>query len=288
MAKILITGSTGFIGKELLANLKYSDHEILELNHSSGDISDESIWSSLPKTDVVVHLAARTFVPDSWADPLGFLKTNLQGTICALNYCKNQEARLVFLSSYMYGNPELLPISESAVLHACNPYALSKKLAEDVCRFYADNFKVGIAVLRPFNVYGPMQHDDFLIPMIIKQAMTQNVIHVKDLEPKRDYIYIDDVVECIIRAFELDSNFNVFNIGTGISYSVAKVIDIIQKNLGTDFPVQSSNERRQEEVMETQADISKAAAILGWKPKWSLQQGIAEILAAMKKEEEKT
>lgn len=286
MAKILITGSTGFIGKALLIKLKASHHETLELNHSSGDISDESTWAGIPKADVVVHLAARTFVPGSWTNLQGYLQTNLLGTVCALNYCKEQDAKMIFLSSYLYGKPESLPIPESAPIHAFNPYALSKKLAEEVCQFYTERFMIHTTILRPFNVYGPGQHEDFVIPLIIKQALSGSVIQVQDLEPKRDYVYIDDVIDFISAAVDLDQKFNVFNVGTGISYSVAEIIDMVQKHLGTNLPVKSMGGRRPEEIMDTQADISRAL-VLGWEPKWTLQQGIAEVLSDIQNKKEK-
>lgn len=279
MSKILVTGSTGFIGKTVLAKLNILGHEVIVMNRASGNISDQKTWEALPKTEVVIHLAALTFVPDSWTDPYSFTQTNLQGTICALEYCRKHNSKLVFLSTYMYGNPESLPIPEDAKLHAFNPYALSKKMAEDACLFYADNFKVSTVVLRPFNVYGPGQKIDFLIPSIIKQALAGEAIKVKVLEPKRDYIYIEDLVQFIILAIGFDQPFAVFNVGTGKSYSVAELIAVIQQCMGTNLPVQPSGEKRPEEVMDTRADISKAANMLGWGPQWSLQQGIAEIIA---------
>lgn len=281
MAKILVTGASGFIGKHLLPKLRANKHNIIELNSMAGDISEEVTWSHLQHAEVVIHLAGRTFVPDSWMEPAGFLKTNLHGTVYALNYCRKHNARLVFLSSYLYGKPEKLPIPESASLKANNPYALSKKLAEEACKFYADIFRVKITILRPFNVYGPRQAGHFLIPSIINQVAAGNIVHVKDLEPKRDYVYIDDLIDAIIKSVDLDQKFNIFNIGMGISYSVAELIDLIQKIKGTNLVVQSDSERRAEEVMDTKADITKAIAILGWSPKWTLKSGIQKMLSEL-------
>jgi len=287
MAKVLLTGSTGFIGKNVLEKLRLTGHEVIELNRASGDIADTETWSDLLPADVVVHLAALTFVPDSWVDPHSFMKTNLQGAVCALEYCRKHQSKLIFLSTYMYGNPESLPIPEDARLHAFNPYALSKKMAEDACLFYAENFKVPTVILRPFNVYGPGQKTDFLIPSIIKQALAGEPIKVKVLEPKRDYIYIDDLAQSIILAIAFKQSFGVFNVGTGKSYSVAELIAVIQQSMDTRLPVQASGEKRPEEVMDTRADISKAANMLGWQPRWSLEQGIAEIIAIEKKKDKR-
>jgi len=276
--KILVTGSNGFIGSKLVQQLIQLGHDVIELNRTKGDISDKQTWARLPPVNIVIHLAALTFVPDSWNHPTAFMQTNLQGTICALEYCRKYDAKLVFMSSYMYGKPEFLPIPESAKLVAFNPYALSKKMAEEACYFYADYFNVKITILRPFNVYGPDQKGEFLIPSIIRQALDGKVIEVKVLEPKRDYIYINDVINCIIKAMYLSENFTVFNVGTGKSYSVAELIAIIQEIMHINLPVHASGENRPDEVMDTRADISKASQLMGWFPEFTLYQGIADIL----------
>ena len=277
MTRILVTGATGFIGRHLVPQLRIAGHEVAEANSRSGDVAEESTWLKFPKAEVVVHLAGKTFVPDSWADPAGFIICNLQGTVAALNYCKTNNARLVFLSSYLYGNPLTLPIPETAPLIANNPYALSKKLAEEACEFYSESFGMTITILRPFNVYGQGQPENFLIPSIIRQVNAGKLIQVKDLEPKRDYVYIGDLVDAIAKAIELRQGLNIFNIGTGLSYSVAELIALIQQIKGTHLGVQSSGEVRVGEVMDTLADVRKANAVLNWRPTTSLLQGLAQI-----------
>lgn len=278
MDRILVTGATGFIGNHLGPRLRATQHDVTEVNRAAGDIADEATWLHLPNEEVVIHLAGRTFVPDSWADPAGFLKTNLHGTVCALNYCRHHNARMIFSSAYLYGIPDVLPIPESARLHANNPYALSKKLAEDACRFYSDYYGVSVTILRLFNVYGHGQSHNWLIPSIIKQVNKGDSIEVKDLEPKRDYIYIKDVVEAFINAIEKPQRFNVFNIGSGESHSVREVIELIQCAAGSSLPVRSIGQRRPQEVMDTKADIRRAREILGWRPTWSLSDGIQEVV----------
>ena len=283
MARILVSGSTGFIGKHLVRSLIEAGHDVMGMSRLDGDIANLNTWYNLPPMDVVIHLASRTFVPDSWNDPLSFVETNLNGTICCLEYCRMHNSRLIYLSSYLYGNPDHLPISESANLHVNNPYGLSKKIAEESCTFYFNNVGVSTVILRPFNVYGPGQSADFLIPIIIDQVISRKSIEVKDLNPKRDYIYIDDLIRAIINAIELDNGLFIFNLGSGISYSVAEVIECIQRIEGTTLPVTSSGEKRPGEIMETKADISKAKHVMGWSPRWSLELGIAETISEIKK-----
>ena len=280
MNKIIVTGANGFIGRNLAPQLCNAGYKVFSVDIESGDVTEDSTWLKFPQAEVVIHLAGKTFVPDSWAEPAAFIKCNLLGTVAALNYCIKHHARLILLSSYMYGNPEVLPIPETAPLVANNPYALSKKLAEETCQFYSDCFvDINITILRPFNVYGPEQPENFLIPSIIHQVNTGQIIQVKDLEPKRDYVYVGDVVQAIIKAVHGPQRFNVFNIGSGTSYSVGELIKIIQSLKGTNLSVQSSSERRKDEIMDTVADITLARKQLGWMPQFTLHQGLQKCLA---------
>ena len=279
MTKVLITGSSGFIGKHLIQIMCSDKFDVVAVDSSWGDVSEQTTWNSFPLVDIVIHLAGKSFVPASWEDPSLFFKSNVLGTIEALNYCKKNNASLVFLSSYMYGNPEFLPISETAKLEASNPYALSKMLAEEACRFYAKSHSINITVLRPFNVYGTGQPPDFLIPSIISQIKNSDCIFVNDLEPKRDYIHIDDLVFAIITAMQSLKGYNVYNIGSGTSYSVAELIDILQELASTSLPVVSSMQRRKDEIMDTIANISLANEELRWNPKTNLKVGLKELLS---------
>jgi GDP-4-dehydro-6-deoxy-D-mannose reductase len=278
MADVLVTGASGFIGRHLVARLRNARHTVREVDSQSGDIAAGSTWASFPDAEVVIHLAGKTFVPDSWTDPAGFFRTNVSGTICALEYCRTRQSQLIFISSYLYGPPESLPISESAKLQANNPYALSKKLAEEACRFYSDFYEMSITILRPFNIYGPGQNPKFLIPSIIQQVFKETDLNVKDLEPRRDYLYIDDLTDAFAKAIENPQRFGIFNIASGTSHSVREVIELIQKLAQKNLPVRSSGERRPQEIMDTRADISKAVKLLGWHPSWSLAAGCAHIL----------
>lgn len=278
MRKILITGGSGFIGKHLVPKLKEVGFEVFPVDSSWGDVSNPSTWVKFPKVDVVIHLAGKSFVPASWSDPSTFIKCNVLGTIEALNYCKANNASLIFMSSYLYGNPLHLPINEEDTVNALNPYALSKQLAEEACRFYCKSFSLDISIIRPFNVYGIGQPKDFLIPSLISQIKNSNIIKVKDLEPKRDYVYIDDLITAIISSVNTINGYKIFNIGSGESYSVAELIQTLQKIAGSNLSIESLNERRKDEIMNTVADISKAKSELNWQPKITLYQGLSTLI----------
>lgn len=278
MLKILITGSTGFIGKFLTVQLKKDGYDIFEFNQYSTDIADIEAWKFIPKVDLVIHTAALTSVPDSWTNSYKYFKTNLLGTICVLEYCKNFNTRLIFLSSYLYENKENLPTSEDSNLKCYNLYALSKKNAEEVCEFYSNNFNLSITILRPFNIYGPGQKENFLIPHIINQICTKKEIKVKDLKPKRDYIYIYDLINLIRKIINYDNKFNIINAGSGISYSVLEIINIIQNVMGTNLNIITTDENRKSEIFDTVADITKANLFYNWFPEWTFKEGITDII----------
>lgn len=280
MSRILVTGATGFIGTQLVPRLRADGYEVIEAGRASGDTADQATWKRLPPTDIVVHLAAKSFVPDSWDHPGLFVRTNLLGTVEALEYCRAHGARFVFPSSYLYGDVLRQPIAEGTTLVAKNPYALSKKLAEEACQFYADRFSIQTTILRPFNIYGPGQSDTFLIPTILNQLKAGKEIHVKDLEPRRDYVYLVDVIEAMVKAVARAGSFGVFNLGSGTSHSVSELIQTIQDVWGTDLPVRVDGLRRQGEVMDTVADISRAQRDLGWTPRFTLRKGLEALHAA--------
>ena len=278
MKNILVTGSSGFIGTHLSSRLsKDNKYNIIKMDRSIGDVTSQSTWNNIPKCEIVIHLAGKTFVPDSWQNPENFINTNVVGTTLALDYCKKNNSQLIFLSSYLYGNPKKIPISEKEPVKATNPYTLSKKISEDLCDFYSKNFGVNVLILRPFNVYGPNQKEFFLIPSIIKQINLKKEIKVKDLKPKRDFIYVKDLVEAIIKTIELKINFEVINIASGISYSVSEVIKKIQKIKGVNLKIKSTNEVRSDEIMDTKADIKKAKNLLNWAPQWSFESALKDI-----------
>jgi nucleoside-diphosphate-sugar epimerase len=284
MSRILVTGASGFIGKYLCQELKERGHEINALFSLHGDISDAHTLDSFNgKVDRVIHLAASTFVPDSWQNPDEFFKVNALGTMRVLEFCRNNNSSLIFISAYLYGIPDKVPTSEKELPKPNNPYAFSKYIAEQACLFYSSYLNVPSLIIRPFNVYGPGQPAHFLIPTIINQVLYNQEITLLDLNPKRDYIFIDDVVNFINNAVDAKlKNAEIVNIGSGVSYSVGELVRIIQKIAGTNLPVFSKNEVRFQEISDVIADVNKADTFFGWKPKTSIEIGLEQCVSYSK------
>lgn len=282
---ILVTGASGFLGRSLVLALRERGANIIELNRDDGDIANLDTFkiANEKKIDHIFHLAGKTFIPDSWDDPLAFYQANVIGTINVLEFCRKKNVPLTYVSAYVYGETDKLPISENHLLNPGNPYALTKIAAEDACKFYAKNYNFPITVIRPFNVYGPDQKEFFLIPFIVKQVIDEgNVISVRDLRPRRDYVYLDDLVTALLATLNRVSSYQAYNIGSGISYGVDEVIEIIQRVAGTQKVVTSEGSGRMNDESNIVADISEAHLGLGWSPKISFEKGIEKILLGLK------
>lgn len=286
MNKILVTGASGFIGRALVARLKSQSFDVVAICSADGDIANPKTLERLIQGDIshVFHLAGKTYVPDSWNNPAEFYQTNLLGTSNVLEFCKKRSIPITYVSAYVYGHPETLPIKESSPIRPSNPYALSKRLAEEACEFYYAVHNLPITVIRPFNVYGIGQGDNFLLPTIISQALASEVILVKDLLPKRDYVYLQDLLTALLATLKKKQGYHVYNVGSGYSLSVKEVIDIIQEVAGTRKEIICDKVARANELMDVVADISKAANELGWQPEYSFRAGIEEIIYAEVKE----
>jgi nucleoside-diphosphate-sugar epimerase len=273
-----VTGADGFIGSHLVIALRASGYRVFTHSRRQGDIKDCHL--SFEGIGHVFHLAGRTFVPDSWVDSLGFYEVNLLGTVNVLEFCRAQAASVTLMSSYVYGPPARLPISEDDPLRAFNPYSHTKILAEQTGLYYQRQFGVPVTIVRPFNIYGPGQDRRFLIPSILTQAVDpgQAAIVVADLRPRRDYLFISDLTDLLTcTAFRREGG--IFNAGSGSSWGVGDVVALVNGLLPKPKPVHIEGLVRPNEVNDVIADISRARHEFGWMPRVTLRDGLIDTLA---------
>jgi len=282
--RILITGASGFIGKRLCARLEQLGHSLFRYDVAQGDLTRADALDHMPDVDFVYHLAARTFVPASWDESHSFYQNNVMGSVTVLEYCRKKKIPLLLMSTYMYGNPKYLPVDEGHPLVAPSPYHESKLICESLCSFYAEHYGMSIRVFRPFNVYGAGQNEAFLLPKIMKQILSADSTEIKvfDLAPKRDYIYIDDLIAALICIQKPWAGLETFNVGTGASISVKEVIETMLRVTGSSKGYCATNEARGSEINDCYADMSKAKDILGFEPRVSLAQGVENWLAEIR------
>lgn len=274
---ILVTGADGFIGKKLCKSLKEHNYNVIENTLSDGDISTDLLKHE--NIDHIFHLAAMTYVPASWIDTFDFYRVNMLGTVNVLELCRIAGCGLTFMSTYVYGSPLHELVSEDHPANPNSPYNHSKVLGESLCEFYNKYFNIDIVILRPFNIYGYGQNKNFLIPTVIDQFMDKEIekVTVNTLTPKRDYLYVDDLVAAMVKTVLL-KGFNIYNVGSGDSYSVLDIILILKKILGSEKEYESKHEERINDVSDFKADISKIGRDLGWKPSYTIEEGLEETL----------
>ena len=279
---VLVTGSNGFVGSHLARRLKESGLTVTGASRASGfDLTRDEL--PLDGVDHVFHVAGLTYVPAAWSDPAAFYRVNADGTVRVLEQCRRTGVSLTYVSAYVYGIPAALPVGEDQPARPNNPYAFSKLAGEEACRFYAQTYGLAAGILRPFNVYGPGQEERFLIPTIARQVLDPAVrdIVVADLEPRRDFVHVADLVEALVAAPDLPPG-RPYNVGSGQSWSVGDVIATCLARAGVTKPFRSRGERREQEIPDVVADISAIRAACGWQPRIDFPSGITTVLESLK------
>ena len=184
---------------------------------------------------------------------------------------------MIFVSSYVYGIPKKNPINEKQKVRPHNTYTKSKLLSEELCKAYAKKYKIEMIILRPFNIFGNLQKDNSLISNIIKSIKNNNNITIINKNNKRDYLFVDDLVDAIIKLINYKCEFEIFNIGSGTSYSFENVIQLFEKK--TKKKIKRRYEiSKKNSIPKIQADITKIKKEIDWDPKYSLMEGIEKII----------
>ena len=278
MIKILVSGSDSFVGRHLIARLsKKRKIKLIKMNRKSGDVINKKTWDNQVATNVLIYLAGKTYVPESWEKPEEFIETNIMGVTRALEYCKKNKTKMIYISSYMYGKADKLPTSENAKIKINNPLALSKAMAEEICKFYSKNYGVKTIIIRPSNIYGPDQSSFWLMPQILKKFKSKKIL-MNNLNIKRDLIYIVDFIKAVTKSIYVNKKFEIINIGSGRSYSIIEIIKTIQRISKKNITIKSKNIRRKNEILQTKLDITKAKKILKWKPLWNLEKSLKYLI----------
>ena len=273
---ILITGSSGFIGKNLIKKIpKYST--TIEKNGKKIDLRDKEKVLKLKRVNTVIHLAGKTPYSKKLSNNEIF-EHNILGTLNILEYCISKKVeKLIFVSSYIYGNSKNNPINEKHIVQPHNTYTKSKYLAEELCKNYAKKFGIKLIILRPFNLFGNLQKKGFLISNIIEAIKNNSSISITNKNNKRDYLLIDDFIDVILKMIDFDCKLEIFNIGSGKSYSFEKIIQLFEKKSGKKIK-RENKVSKDNNILKIQADISKITKKTGWHPKYNFEEGVEKIL----------
>lgn len=308
MKKAIVTGGAGFIGSHLAEELAERGYKVIILDNLStgkleniadllrkdnvefvqGSITDLLLLQKLFQgAEYVFHQAALARVPRSIEDPLTTNDVNIKGTLNVLLAAKENGIRKVIYasSSSVYGDTSSLPQTESMPPNPLSPYALTKLAGEHYCDIFSRIYGISTVSLRYFNVYGARQNPRSqyatVIPAFIER-ICRNLppIIYGDGEQSRDFTFIEDVVQANVLAAEADSAKGVYNIGSGKSYTINRLAEIITNLLHKDLkPIH--NEPRPGDPKHTLADVSKARSF-GYEPKWTLEHGLSEVIKEFK------
>jgi NAD dependent epimerase/dehydratase len=304
----LVTGAGGFIGSHLVEKLvtlgsdveafvRYNsrnDYGLIEVLPEDirsktrvvvGDLRDvDSVNNSVKGVDVVFHLGASISIPYSYVSPANFVGTNIIGTLNVLNAVKEYGVQKMVhtSSSEVYGTARYIPIDEEHPLQAQSPYAASKIGADKLVESYYLSYDLPVATVRPFNTYGPRQSTRAVIPTIITQALTNDEVKLGAISPTRDFSYVADTVSAFIGAAESPGSIGqVMNFGSEKEISIGdlatKVILLVGRNVNIVCDEKRIRPERSE-VNRLLADTTKARELLGWKPQFSLDDGLRNTI----------
>lgn len=306
--KILITGAGGFIGSHLanqlimmgndvttlvhynssnsFGNLELLDKEVLKsLNIVSGNIEDPfCIQNAVKGKDIVFHLAALIAIPYSYIAPLNYIRTNVEGTLNVMDAClKFGVEKVVHTStSEVYGTAVYTPIDEQHPLQGQSPYSASKIGADKIVESYHKSFNLPVAIIRPFNTFGPRQSARAVIPTIISQALTGNIVKLGSITPIRDMNYVENTVQGFIKIAESPNSLGeVINIGSGRAFTIGEIAEQIISIIGKKVEIISDKQRvrpEKSEVFQLVCNNSKAKKLIGWEEIKSFETGLKETI----------
>jgi UDP-glucuronate 4-epimerase len=311
MNTILVTGAAGFIGSHLCERLLNDGMRVIGLDNFdafydpkikiknaeaiakkspdlfdlvTGDIrSPEQVKGILQKTkvDVVVHLAARAGVRPSIAEPLLYQDVNIRGTMVLLEACKEHGVKnFIFASSSsVYGENQRVPFSEKDLdIQPISPYGATKRAGELLCYSYHHLYRMNTACLRIFTAYGPRQRPEMAIHKFTRLIdRGEKIPMYGDGSSRRDYTYIDDLIDGILGVIDYHKGFDIYNLGESQTTSLRELIRLIEQALGKKANIETMD-FQPGDVSVTYANISKAKRKLKYRPRVKMKEGIQRFV----------
>ncbi len=290
ISKVLVTGSTGFVGNHLCRQLLQIGINVVgsgSVNDKNKlDVTDMNQLHSIDNggVEAIVHLAAKTSVKSASKDPYQAYYTNIVGTLNVLEFCRLRNIKkFIFMSSYVYGQPKYLPIDEEHPVNPHSSYHKSKLIAEQLCKNYSLDFGIDIVTLRPFLLYGPTAKPYMFISTVIQRIKNNGNVFLSEKHTSRDFLFISDFLDLVtILLNEFPSGYNLYNVGSGESHHLEEVTQILAQLLNKKITINYDNQIRPGDVTEMIADISKVSNAFHWKPRVGIIEGLEITLRKAK------
>lgn len=286
--KALVTGADGFVGTHLVAHLEASGDTIVD---SATDITDrEALLARFAeaRADVVYHLAAQADVGGSWADPIGTLRVNVEGTLNVLDAARESGASrvLAVTSADVYGvvDEADLPIAEDAPVRPVSPYAASKAAADLLCLQATLGHGFDVVRVRSFNHLGPGQSDRFVASALASRIAANErdgteVVKVGNLEARRDFTDVRDVVRAYRLLMEQGRAGEVYHVCSGVDRSIREIAELLVGLARSPMRLETDPElMRPVDLLALRGDPTRIRAATGWTPSISIEQTIADLL----------
>ena len=260
-----------------------------EIEVIMGDLRDsDAISHAARRAEIIFHLGSLISIPYSYIHPRETIETNVMGTLNVMSVAREVGVeRVIHIStSEVYGTACYVPMDEKHPLRGQSPYSASKIGADMVAESFYRSFDLPVAIVRPFNTFGPRQSARAVIPTIVTQALTPvPQIILGSLHPTRDYTYVDDVVDALIKVVESpDSIGEIINIGSNFEISIGDIAEKIMSIMGVSKHISLDTRRTRpvkSEVERLWCDNSKAKRLLGWEPKVSFKEGLQKTIQWM-------
>lgn len=302
--KVLVSGAGGFIGSHLVETLvkdgaqvrafvRYNSRNDIGLLRflpkpildsvelKLGDLRDaDAVREAVRGVDYIFHLGALIAIPYSYLHPRDVVESNVIGTLNVLMAARDAGVeRMIHTStSEVYGTALQIPIDERHPLQGQSPYSASKIGADKLVESFYLSYNLPVTTLRPFNTFGPRQSARAVIPAIITQVLTQEKIHIGNLDARRDFTYVSDTVNGFLKiAQAINVDGQVFNLGTGNEVSIGDLVKQIVSLSGRQVGIQVDSDRLRPEKSEVQRLLSNNQLALerfGWSPQVGLDDGL--------------
>ena len=287
MKNIIVTGHDGFLGSHLVPELQKKFNVIgvsktgysQKITQLKKDICKISYLDFPEKINYIIHLAAITDPICCQKNPKECFNVNVNGTQNILELARRKDSKIIFFStSHVYGIPKKLPVKEGDPKHPNSIYSDSKLDAEIICESYSRTYGLDVSIARLFSVYGPNSSSHLVVNSIINQLLKNKVIQLGNVNSRRDFIYVTDVIQAIKIILKTIHGFNDYNVGTGKSYSILEICEILKKISKKNIPVKSIKSKiRKNDLSKIVCDPTKIQN-LGWKSKIGISVGLQKML----------